>query len=73
MMKLVKKTPEFSIYLRGDNRYAVRGGDRRPINGESKVRILVAEGLLKAEPAGETRGGKRAGERGPRGRKFPKR
>ncbi len=45
-MKLVKKTDDFSIYARGDGRYAVRDADRRPVNGEDKVRILAAEGLV---------------------------
>ncbi len=56
-MKLVKKTDEYSIYQRSDNRYAVKGADKKPINGDEKVRILVAEELIKAalpaEPAPE--------------------
>ena len=44
-MKLVKKTEEYAIYLRGDERYAVKGADKQPINGDDKVRILVEEGL----------------------------
>ncbi len=51
-MKLVKKTAEYSIFQRGDNRYAVQGAKKTAVNGEEKVRILVAEGLLKvAVPA----------------------
>jgi hypothetical protein len=51
-MKLVKKTSEYSIFLRGDERYAVKDADRQPVNGEEKVRILLAEGLIKvAEPS----------------------
>lgn len=53
-MKLVKKTAEYSIYKRSDDRYAVKGADKKPINGEEKVKILVAEDLIKvtlpAEP-----------------------
>lgn len=56
-MKLVKKTDEYTIYLRGDERYAVKGADKQPINGDEKARILVAEDLIKvtlpAEPAPE--------------------
>ena len=33
-MKLVKKTDEYSIYQRGDERYAVKGADKLPINGD---------------------------------------
>jgi hypothetical protein len=59
-MKLVKKTDEYSIYLRGDKRYAVEDSSKNPVNGDDKVRILVAEELVKApvpavaeEPAAE--------------------
>jgi hypothetical protein len=59
-MKLVKKTVEYSIYQRGDDRYAVKDADKQPVNGEEKVRILLAENLIKvsepsapAEPAAE--------------------
>ena len=41
-MKLVKKTDDYSIYQRADNRYAVQGADKQPINGDDKARILVA-------------------------------
>ena len=46
-MKLVKQTAEYSIYQRGDDRYAVKGADKQPINGEEKARILLAEELIK--------------------------
>ena len=45
-MKLVKKTDEYSIYLRGDKRYAVEDASKSAVNGEEKVRILVEEGLI---------------------------
>tara|TARA_R110002072_G_scaffold10528_2_gene48968 strand:- start:601 stop:891 length:291 start_codon:yes stop_codon:yes gene_type:complete len=45
-MKVVKKTSEYTIYQRGDKRYAVQDANKRQINGEDKVRILVEEGLL---------------------------
>jgi hypothetical protein len=47
-MKLVKKTAEYSIYQRSDNRYAVQDEKKKPVNGDEKVRILVAEELIKA-------------------------
>ncbi|WOJ96273.1 hypothetical protein R0137_13595 [Congregibacter brevis] len=51
-MKLVKKTDEYSVFQRGDERYAVKDASKRPVNGEEKVRILLEEGLIKvAEPA----------------------
>ena len=46
-MKLVKKTADYSIYQRGDNRYAVKGANKKPINGEEKSRILQEEELVK--------------------------
>ena len=56
-MKLVKKTAEYSIYQRGDERYAVKDASKKAVNGDEKVRILVAEDLLKvvipAKPAVE--------------------
>ncbi|WOJ93701.1 hypothetical protein R0135_00700 [Congregibacter variabilis] len=51
-MKLVKKTDDYSIFQRGDERYAVKDAAKKPVNGEEKVRILLEEGLIKvAEPA----------------------
>ena len=56
-MKLVKKTAEYSIYKRSDERYAIKDADKQPVNGDEKVKILVAEGLIRvsvpAEPAEE--------------------
>lgn len=51
-MKLVKKTADYSIYLRGDERYAVKDSAKKPVNGDEKVKILLAEGLITvAEPS----------------------
>lgn len=47
-MKLVKKTAEYTIYQRGDERYAVKDANKKAVNGEEKVRILLAEDLVKA-------------------------
>jgi hypothetical protein len=56
-MTLIKKTDEYRIYQRGDERYAVQDGTGKPINGEEKVKILLAEELIKvtlpAEPQSE--------------------
>ena len=46
-MKLVRKTAEYKVFLRGDNRYAVQNANGKPVNGEQKVNILVAEELIK--------------------------
>ncbi|WP_418258172.1 hypothetical protein [Haliea sp. E17] len=45
-MKLVKKTAEYSIYKRRDERFAVKDARKNAVNGEEKVKILVAEGLV---------------------------
>ena len=56
-MTLIKKTNEYRIFQRGDERYAVQDGTGKPINGEEKVKILLAEELIKvtlpAEPQPE--------------------
>ncbi len=46
-MKLVKKTEDYSIFKRSDDRYAVKDGNKNAVNGEDKVKILLAEGLIK--------------------------
>jgi hypothetical protein len=46
-MKLVKKTEQYAIYQRNDDRYAVKNADNDAVNGEEKVRILLEEGLIK--------------------------
>ena len=54
-MKLVRKTADYKIFLRGDNRYAVQNSAGKPVNGEEKVNILIAEELVtvSAPPAPE--------------------
>jgi len=53
-MKTVKETAEYTIFLRNDKRYAVRGANRKWINGDDKVAILQKEALLKTpEPKAE--------------------
>lgn len=53
-MKLEKKTAEYTILKRADGRFAVKDNNNNFVNGEDKVAILQAEGLLKApEPKAE--------------------
>ena len=47
VMKLIKKTADYKVFMRGDERYAVQDASGKPINGEEKVNILVAEELIK--------------------------
>ncbi|MDB4470900.1 hypothetical protein N9063_01300 [Deltaproteobacteria bacterium] len=50
-MKVVKKTSEYTVLERRDGRYAVQGSNKRPVNGDEKIKILVAEGLVKVAVA----------------------
>jgi len=50
-MKVVKKTSEYTVLQRRDGRYAVKSSNNRPVNGDEKIKILVAEGLLKVAVA----------------------
>jgi len=69
-MKTVKTTAEYTIFQRRDERYAVQSADKTSINGDAKVAILQAEGLMKkpepkpAEPEAteESAEGEAAGE-----------
>ncbi len=47
-MQLIKKTGEYTIYRKANNRYAVQDANRQWVNGEAKVTVLKAEGLIKA-------------------------
>lgn len=51
-MKVVKQTAEYTIYQKRNNRYGVKGANRQWINADEKVKVLLAEGLIKVtEPA----------------------
>ena len=51
-MKTVKKTAEYTIYQKRNDRYAVKGANANWLNGEEKVAILLAENLIKlTQPA----------------------
>jgi len=45
-MKVVKQTADHTIYQKGSGRYAAKGTGGKWINGDDKVRILTAEGLV---------------------------
>lgn len=62
-MKVLKQTDDYTIYQKRSGRHAVKGADRKWINGEEKVKILLEAGLIKVsapaapaepEPAEET-------------------
>ena len=50
-MKVVKKTSEYVISQRKDKRYAVQDSYNKAVNGEEKVKILLAEGLIELKTA----------------------
>ena len=58
-MKSVKKTDSYEVLKKRSGRYAVRGADKKWVNGDDKMKILIAEGLAtapakkKEEPAAE--------------------
>lgn len=47
-MEIVKTTEEYQIIKKRSGRYGVRRTDRKWVTGDEKVKILVAEGLVKA-------------------------
>ena len=46
-MEIVKETEEYQIIKKRSGRYGIRKADRSWLGGDDKVKILVAEGLLK--------------------------
>jgi hypothetical protein len=46
-MKKIKSTSEHSIYEKRSGRYAVKDRRKRWVQGDDKVAVLRAEGLLK--------------------------
>lgn len=58
-MKTIASTDEYTIYLKRNNRHAVRSADRSWVNGDDKTAILLKHELIKApmqkapEPAPE--------------------
>ncbi len=55
-MELVKKSGEFSIYKKKNNRFCVQNKNKKYINGDEKQKVLLSEGLItvaKAKPVEE--------------------
>jgi hypothetical protein len=55
-MQQIKKTADYTLYQKKSGRYALKGRNKKWINGEEKQRILVEEKLItlpepKAKPA----------------------
>ena len=49
-METVKKTDEYEIIKKRSGRYGVRDAKKNWIGGDEKVKILLAEKLIKAAP-----------------------
>ena len=47
-MEQIKKTAEYTIYQKKSSRYAVRDANRKWVNGDEKIKILLGEKLIKA-------------------------
>ena len=47
--KAKKKNPEYKLIEKRSKRWAVLGKDGKYINGEEKIKILVAEGKIKVK------------------------
>lgn len=45
-MKVLKKTDDYTVYQKRSGRYAVVGANKKNINGEDKVKILVEAGIV---------------------------
>lgn len=57
-MELVKKSGEFSIFKKKNNRFCVQNKNKKYVNGDKKQEVLLAEGLItitkaKAKPVAE--------------------
>lgn len=48
-MKVVKKTPEYTVYEKRSGRFAVKGADKKWVNGEEKVKILLQEKFIEVK------------------------
>ncbi|MFV1997011.1 MAG: hypothetical protein ACC641_03270 [Acidiferrobacterales bacterium] len=48
-MKVVKKTPEYTVYEKRSRRYAVKDADNKWVNADDKVKILLAEKLIEVK------------------------
>ena len=46
-MKVIKKTKDYVIYQKGSGRYAIKDADKNWVNADEKIKILLAEKLVK--------------------------
>ncbi len=48
IMELVKKLDTGAIYKKRNGKYGIKNKQNKWVNGDEKVKILLAEGLIKA-------------------------
>jgi hypothetical protein len=48
IMEVVKTTKEHTILKKRSGKFGVKASNRKWINGDAKIKILLAEGLIKA-------------------------
>lgn len=46
-MEVVKKTSEYTIYKKRSGRFGVKNKQRKWVNGDEKVKVLLGESLIK--------------------------
>ena len=47
-MKVIKKTKDYVIYQKSSGRYAIKDANKSWVNADEKIKILLAEKLIKA-------------------------
>ena len=46
-MKVIKKTKDYIIYQKSSGRYAIKNANKNWVNADEKIKILLAEKLIK--------------------------
>lgn len=64
-MEVVKQTDEYTVIKKRSGRFGVKNSSGKWINGEDKVKILIAEGLIKAAMPAEKPAEEAASEEAP--------
>ena len=64
-MEVVKQTDEYTVIKKRSGRFGVKNSAGKWINGEDKVKILIAEGLIKAAMPAEKPAEEAASEEAP--------
>ena len=49
-MKVILRTKQHTVYEKQSGRFAVKDAEKNWVNGDDKVAVLLAEGLVKTAP-----------------------